>query len=43
MKMNPDWSTETLEATCNSNLEWELDPNVDYSCVQGTVLINAVA
>ena len=34
MKMNPDWTISSLEATCN-NLEWELDPDVDYSCVPG--------
>ena len=35
MKMNPDWSSGIIEATCNDNLEWELSPSVAYSCVQG--------
>ena len=35
--MNPDWSDGIIEATCNDNLEWELSPSVEYSCVQGTL------
>ena len=37
MKMNPDWTTSPLEATCNEHFEWELSSNVDYSCVPGTI------
>lgn len=37
MKMNPDWTTSPLEATCNEHLEWELNPDVNYSCVPGTM------
>ena len=36
MKMNPDWTNSVLEATCSQHLEWELNPDVDYSCVPGT-------
>ena len=38
MKMNPDWTNPVLEATCSQHLEWELNPDVDYSCVPGTSL-----
>ena len=39
MRMNPEWSNSPIEATCNEHLEWELNPDVAYSCVQGTLYI----